>query len=124
MAFVSDYFCFYSCFFIYAFSAQPFFSERTCLVKCSSAKSRRKALYAMSDGVDARSLPEYRVFAGDTHGRLFRLYAGSQRLEPVEFSGVRYGPATACQELVTGQVEDATGKASRLVCLTRALSFV
>ena len=100
------------------------FFEQACLVKCSSAKSRRKAPYAMSDGVDARSLPEYRVFAGDTHGRLFRLYTATQKLEPVEFSGVRYGPATACQELVTGQVEDATGKASRLVRPARAWFFV
>ena len=77
----------------------------------------------MSDGVDARSLPEYRVFAGDTHGRLFRLYTATQKLEPVELSGVRYGPAAACQELVTGQVEDATGKASRLVRPAKARFF-
>ena len=57
----------------------------------------------------ALELPDLRVFVGDSSGRIHALYTQSKKYEPVNVHGSRYGPAVACQELVSAVLTDAAG---------------
>lgn len=72
---------------------------------------------------DADTVPEARIYAGDTHGRLLRIFTREAKPESLTVEGLRYGPAAACQDMSVGVVLDTGKMSTRIVRIQRAFAL-